>query len=148
MLSASAASAQSSERVRNKLLLPADNGARVVVNEEGDAASIVKALEASQKPLTKINGYRVRIFFDNGQNARAEANTIMAAFKEIHPDIPAYPSYNTSFKVTVGNCLNETEAIMLWGRVKGDFDKAFKVSEEISLDQLAESSVKTQEQTL
>ena len=95
----------------------------------------------AQPSGTKIPGYRVRIFLDNGQNARASANGAIARFREIYPDIPAYLSYeNPYFKVTVGNCLTSEEAIILLGKIRDAFDRAFLVREEISLSLFGETA--------
>lgn len=50
---------------------------RVVATEHGSAATVVHSMQA-QPSGTKIPGYRVRIFLDNGQNARASANGAIA----------------------------------------------------------------------
>ena len=104
----------------------------------------------SRVVATEIPGYRVRIFLDNGQNARASANGAIARFREIYPDIPAYLSYeNPYFKVTVGNCLTSEEAIILLGKIRDAFDRAFLVREEISLSLFGEtaSSIPTSDGT-
>lgn len=113
---------------------------RVVATEHGSAATVVHSMQA-QPSGTKIPGYRVRIFLDNGQNARASANGAIARFREIYPDIPAYLSYeNPYFKVTVGNCLTSEEAIILLGKIRDAFDRAFLVREEISLSLFGETA--------
>lgn len=133
------ADAQSTGRVREKLLIPNADGARVIVNECGDTGAIVSGIEATIKTRSKVMGYRVRIFFDNSQNARGSASAVMNSFKEMYPDIPAYPSYDEPyFKVTVGNCLTREEATILWGKIKENFDKAFMVKEEIPLSVFTE----------
>ena len=122
---------------------------RVVATEHGSAATVVHSMQA-QPSGTKIPGYRVRIFLDNGQNARASANGAIAPFREIYPDIPAYLSYeNPYFKVTVGNCLTSEEAIILLGKIRDAFDRAFLVREEISLSLFGEtaSSIPTSDGT-
>lgn len=129
--------AQNSMPVKEKLAR-ADGaaGARMEVVEVGEAGSIVRMLEASRKP-SSVNGYRIRIFFDNSQTARTSASSTRARFEEMFPNIPVYLNYeNPYFKVSVGNCLTIDEAIILWGQVKGAFDKAFVMREEIQLSAL------------
>jgi hypothetical protein len=43
---------------------------------------------------------------------------------------------NPYFKVTVGNCLTEEEAIILKGRILSTFPKAFVKNEEFSIADL------------
>lgn len=134
-------SAQSSQPVKDRLASgDGPGGARIEVVEQGESGSIVKMLESSRKN-TSVNGYRVRIFFDNSQDARTNASSTKSGFEQMFPNIPAYLNYeNPYFKVSVGNCLTIDEAIILWGQVKGPFDKAFVIREEIQLSALTEDS--------
>ncbi|MCD8072326.1 MAG: hypothetical protein LUE10_03980, partial [Alistipes sp.] len=45
-------------------------GASITVTEKGEAASIVR-MASSARRNTRVHGYRIRIFFDNKQTARA-----------------------------------------------------------------------------
>ncbi len=111
---------------------------RVIATEHGSAASVVQSMQAHPSGV-KLPGYRVRIFLDNGQNARASANAAITRFRELYPNIPTYLTYeNPYFKVTVGNCLTSEEAIILLGRINNAFDRAFLVREEIPLSLLGE----------
>lgn len=138
-LVATAAGAQTTRSVAERLArADGAGGARVQVTEYGDAAGLIKGLE-STRSLTRLSGYRVRIFFDNSQNARAMASHTMSKFKEMYPDIPIYETYQTPyFKVTVGNCLTNEEAVILWGQIKETFDKAFVIVEDIPVSALAD----------
>ena len=81
-----------------------------------------------RNPQREMNGYRVRIFFDNKQTSRAASETAMNRFKALHPGIPAYRSYESPyFKVTVGDYRTKSEAMALLQRVKDEFPGAFVV---------------------
>ena len=129
------AAGQRLESYKSSLMVPdARTGARVEAIEAGDAAQAVSSAARRTSGDQKISGYRVRIFFDNAQNARQRANSTLSSFRELYPDIATYLTYeNPYWKVTVGNCLTHEEAIVLWGRIKGTFDKAFVTREEIPL---------------
>ena len=114
------------------------SSARVQVIEHGSASSAVRQLSYSPKS-DKVRGYRVRIFFDNSQNARRMADAAIAQFNSLFPGVSAYMNYeNPYFKVTVGDCANIEEAIILKGRVEGSFDRAFISREDIPIQKLAE----------
>ena len=107
------AGAQSLSALKSELSTPDPSyGSRVEVEEHDGAASAVRSMEGRRAP-EKVRGYRVRIYFDNVQHARSQAESVMARFREIYPDIPAYMDYDNIpyFKVTVGNCLTMEEAI-------------------------------------
>jgi len=117
---------------------PSTTWGEVRVIEHGSAAQIVREMQ-SRKRETTIKVSRVRIFFDNSQNARAMAYSVVSRFKDLYPDIPVYTDYKSpSWKVTVGNCLTPEEVIILQGRIQHDFDIDFLVKEEISLAAFAE----------
>ena len=142
LLAAPAAQAQSSGEPEKKWYANDDTpyGAwgEVRVVEHGSAAQAVREMQ-SRKKGSSITVSRVRIFFDNSQNARAGASSVVARFKELYPDIPVYVEYKSpSWKVTVGNCLTPEEVIILQGRIQRDFDIAFLVKEEISFSAFAE----------
>lgn len=80
----------------------------------------------------KLSGYRVRIFFDNRQDARIQSERTLGYFRSRYPGIPAYRSYsNPFFKVTVGDFRTRSEAMQLLERVISDFPSAFVVKETI-----------------
>ena len=80
-----------------------------------------------------IDGYRVRIFFDNRQSARSDSEEMEKKFSAAHPDIPVYRSYvNPYFKVTVGDFRTKSEAMMLLRSIVNEFPTAFVVKENIN----------------
>lgn len=47
----------------------------------------------------------------------------MARFKELYPTVPVNMVYELpNFKVMVGYFLTSEEALVLWGKIKGEFD--------------------------
>ncbi|MDO4758067.1 MAG: hypothetical protein Q4A18_02240 [Rikenellaceae bacterium] len=144
VVSAGVAEAQSlgafKQQLAREVVTPeAPEGARVEVAEMGSAADAVEALSNHNNAPARIRGYRVCIFFDNGQDARAGAMEAKTLFQEHYPDVKLYMVYeNPYFRVTVGNCLTIEEAIILKGRLATYFPKAFPKSEELALSDLLE----------
>ena len=80
-----------------------------------------------------MQGYRVRIFFDNQQNSRSESEATVESFRAKHPGIAAYRNFQSPFfKVTVGDFRTKSEAVELLNRIKSDFPSAFIVKENIN----------------
>ena len=133
--------AQSLEAFKQQLARPvvseaAFGTARVSVREADDAARAVRELSRNETQL-RFRGYRVCIFFDNGQDARAKAVEAKTLFEESFPGIRVYMVYeNPYFKVTAGDCFTSEEAIILKGRVQGVFPKAYVKNEELSVADL------------
>lgn len=80
----------------------------------------------------KITGYRVRIFFDNSQNARARSEAVAREFAAQFPDIRVYRSHvNPYFKVTVGDFRTKDDAQKFAGSISNRYPTVFLVKETI-----------------
>lgn len=80
-----------------------------------------------------LDGYRIRIFFDNRQSARTDSEKMEKDFSAAHPDIPVYRSYvNPYFKVTVGDFRTKSEAMQLLRSIVKEYPTAFVVKENIN----------------
>ena len=80
-----------------------------------------------------LNGYRVRIFFDNKQSARVASEETLKRFESMYHDVAAYRTYaNPYFKVTVGDFRTKSEAMALLERIRYEFPSAFVVKENIA----------------
>ena len=112
--------------------VPADEGdPGVSINQSSEVADAVRRHIRSNKDRV-LKGYRVRIFFDNRQTARAESEKILNDFRRKYPEIAAYRVYaNPYFKVTVGDFRTKSEAMEHLARIKGSFPSAFVVKENI-----------------
>jgi hypothetical protein len=106
-------------------------GADVSINQSPEVADAVRKHIYTNKDRT-IKGYRVRIFFDNKQTARAESEKVLKEFRSSYPEIAAYRVYaNPYFKVTVGDFRTRSEAMEMLSRIKYSFPSAFVVKENI-----------------
>ena len=80
----------------------------------------------------KINGYRIRLFFDNKQSARTESEELEKEFQLQFPQIPTYRSYtNPFFKVVVGDYRTKSDAIRELNKILPFYPKAIVVKENI-----------------
>lgn len=78
----------------------------------------------------QFSGYRIRIFFDNSQNARGASSSVLYRFKMLHPDVSAYRTFdNPNFKVTVGDYRTRSEALAALKVIQAEFPSAFIVRE-------------------
>ena len=128
--------------IKEQLASPAQRDSLTVINEvvqiaeHGDAAAIVGAnLKATSNA---VNGYRIVIFMSNAQSARRDAVATQESFALLFPNELSYLTYeNPYFKVAVGNCTSQEEAITLLGRLRGTFPKAFIMRESIDVGEFA-----------
>ena len=102
------------------------------VQQPGGVRSGFEKHLVSNKEKT-IHGFRVRIFFDNKQDARSASEQTVKHFREAYPGVPVYRSYTAPFfKVTVGDCRTRSEAMQLLQTVRGEWPSAFVIKETIS----------------
>ena len=112
------------------------DGAHVSVTEQNEVTELVRVTEASTR-ISKLNGYRIVIYFDNEQYAKDRASTVLNSFKNKYPHINAYLVYESPyFKVSVGNCINMEEALILMNEIIGDYPTAFPKRETITIADL------------
>lgn len=77
-----------------------------------------------------VNGYRIRIFFDNKQNSRGASEAEAARFRSLYPGYSVYRSFaNPFFKVTIGDFRTKSEANVALRVIVNDFPTAFVVKE-------------------
>lgn len=89
--------------------------------------------QVSTNSSRSISGYRVRIFFDNGQTSRSESEAVLKRFESMYHGIPAYRTYtNPYFKVTVGDFRTRSEAMALLVKLRNEFPRALMVKEKIN----------------
>lgn len=115
-------------------------GARVNVTEHGTAAEVTAGHNTAGNRT--VTGYRIRIFFDNSQDARENALAVQDSFRHQFPGIPSYFVYeNPAFIVTVGNCLTIEEALILQNSLKNRFGTAFLWRGEIPLHEFVREEI-------
>ena len=98
-------------------------------------SSLVSAMAThkTRNASKQMNGYRVRIFFDNSRNARAVSEQVAGSFSAIYPSVAVYREYeNPYFKVTVGNFRTKADATRFLNAIKGQFPSGFIVRERIT----------------
>jgi len=110
----------------------AGDAAEVSLSQSSQIKSALDA-QVSTNSSRSISGYRVRIFFDNGQNSRGESEAVMKRFESRYHGIPAYRTYaNPYFKVTVGDFRTRSEAMALLVKLRNEFPRALMVKEKIN----------------
>jgi len=117
---------------------PGPDGTRLRI-AQSDSIRVKVNWQAEQNRLSsqKMQGFRVRIFFDNKQTARAESETIASSFMALYPQTAVYRIYeNPYFKVTVGDFRTRSEAMRFMLEVRKTYPQAFITREAIAYPSL------------
>lgn len=97
---------------------------------QSDRISKAMAEQLDRNSRKQFTGYRIRIFFDSAKNAREKSMAVLNSFKDSHPGMTAYLTYDApNFKVTVGNFRSRSDADVMLESLKGDYPSAFVVRE-------------------
>ena len=82
------------------------------------------------RPLT---GYRIRVFYDNGQSARTRSEAIARSVAATYPDLGVYHTFESpNFKVSVGDFRTKDEALKVYNELKALYPTAFILKETIN----------------
>lgn len=110
-----------------------DNGS-VTVNQSIEIRNALSRHIVSNSSA-KMQGYRVRIFFDSDRTARAKSEAIAAGFTERYPGVPVYRKHESPyFKVTVGDFRTRADAQRFASKLSssGIYPYVFVVKEQIN----------------
>ena len=93
---------------------------------------LVEKHKALNERQSDVDGYRLQIFFDAGNNSKKKASDVMERFMERYPDTKAYMSFKEPyFRVRVGNfrTLIQSKGFLL--KIQPEYPNAFPVKEKI-----------------
>ena len=137
------ASAQTTSSSVDSTLLGVDILSLIGKKSAVGSATVNQSLEIRQalsrhisaNSATRLQGYRVRIFFDSDRTARAQSEAIAAGFSAQYPGIRVYRSHvSPYFKVTVGDFRTREDAQRFANRLtnSGAYRTVFVVKEQIN----------------
>ena len=87
-------------------------------------------LNNGEKP---ISGYRIRVFYDNGPQARDKSEAIEQLLKKHVPEVMVYRSFESpNYKVSIGDFRTKDEALRIYNALKGTYPTAFIIKESIN----------------
>ena len=87
-------------------------------------------LANGEKP---ISGYRIRVFYDNGPQARDKSEAIEQLLKKQFPEVMVYRSFESpNYKVSIGDFRTKDEALRIYNALKGTYPTAFIIKESIN----------------
>ena len=81
-----------------------------------------------------VEGFRIRIFSDNGQGAKDNQLRVSARFLSLFPDIPVYYRYEGSYyKIYIGDFRTKRDALKGLNMIRKEFPDAFIVEDKITI---------------
>ena len=81
-----------------------------------------------------IDGYRIQIFFDSGNNSKTKAQSIYDGFKAKYPDVGAYLSFKSpNYKVRIGDFRTRLDAQRFLNNIIDEYPNAWIIADMINL---------------
>lgn len=80
-----------------------------------------------------VQGYRIRVFYDNSPQARVRSEGIAAYLRSQYPETGVYRSFESpNYKVTIGDFRTKDEALKIYNAIKGIYPTAYIIKENIN----------------
>ena len=81
----------------------------------------------------QLQGYRIRVFYDNSPSARVKSESIEQYLKSQYPGNGVYRSFESpNYKVTIGDFRSKEEALKIFNALKGTYPTAYIIKENIN----------------
>jgi hypothetical protein len=81
-----------------------------------------------------IDGFRIQIFFDSGNNSKTRAKSIYESFLAKYPNIGVYLTFRTpNYKVRVGDFRTKLDAQRFLNEIIADYPNAWIIDDQINL---------------
>lgn len=86
-----------------------------------------------------VDGFRVQIFFDSGNNSKRSAQTAREKFMELYPDVAVYLTFQAPYyRVRVGDYRTKLEAEGFLFQITTDYPNAFTVPDRVQTEKVTE----------
>ena len=86
-----------------------------------------------------VDGFRVQIFFDSGNNSKKAAQTARERFMEVYPEVTAYLTFKAPYyRVRVGDFRTRLEAEGFLFQLNTTYPNAFTVPDRIQIEKKTE----------
>jgi hypothetical protein len=107
-------------------------GPGVTVNQSRTMRSALDSY-VSNNAAKKLSGFRIRVYFDNGQSARTRSESIARSISNAFPGIGVYRTFESpNFKVCVGDFRTKDEALKVYHALKATYPTAIILKETIN----------------
>ena len=116
--------AQDTKKEKGHVLIIQDNRVDLLVS---------KHIQINQN-RKGIDGYRIQIFFDSGNNSKTKAQSIYEGFKAKYPEVKAYLSFKSpNYKVRVGDYRTRLDAQRFLNDIIIEYPNAWIIADLINL---------------
>jgi len=110
---------------------------RVSIYQDSRVDTILKRHIEYNQQLEGIDGYRIHIFFDAGNQSLSRANQAAARYQMLYPTDTAYVSFSEPYyRVRVGDFRTRLDADGYLQKIIKDYPNAFVIKDKINFPKL------------
>lgn len=110
---------------------------KVKINEPQEVKALISKYISYNHDRNGIDGYRIQIFFDSGNNSKSRAYAKKSNFILKYPHIRAYITYQSpNYKVRVGDFRTKLDAEKFRQEILEEYPSAFSIPEKINMPSL------------
>lgn len=113
------------------------NNGHVIILQNPVIDTLVQKHVVLNQLQPTIDGWRIQIFFESGNNAKILANRSRDRFLEIYPDQGAYLTFNEPYyKVRIGNFRTRMDAEGFLQNIISEFPTAYIVPDNVYFEKI------------
>jgi hypothetical protein len=113
----------------------AENGS-VILHQSNEIETAIEAYKKYNYSSNGIDGYRIQIFSESGNDAKAKAERVVSEYKSLYSNPIPYLTYQQpNFKVRCGNFRTRAEARKYIKSISTTYPSAFIVKDVIQPEQ-------------
>ena len=110
------------------------NEGYVIVGQDQRIEQLIQKQKEIHSADNTIDGYRIQIFMESGNDAVERANVVIEEFKMNYPDVSIYLVFGQPYyRLRVGDFRTRLEAEKFFQTLSKDYKKAFITSDRIQL---------------
>ncbi len=110
------------------------NEGYLIVEQDQRIEQLIQKQKEIHSADNTIDGYRIQIFMESGNDAVEHANAVMQEFTVNYPDIPIYLVFGQPYyRLRVGDFRTRLEAEKMFQTLSQVYKKAFITSDRIQL---------------
>lgn len=115
----------------------AQNGV-LILNQSSKIDTLIMKQRQIHANDSTIDGFRVQIFMELGNDALRHADSVKMAFVEKYPEVPIYLIFGQPYyRLRIGDFRTRLEAENMYQRVKKVYKNAFVTADRINLPYIA-----------
>lgn len=110
----------------------------LILNQDSRIDTLLMKQRQIHANDSTIDGFRVQIFMELGNDAINHADSVMESFKKDYPDVPIYLIFGQPYyRLRVGDYRTRLEAENMYQRLKKKYKNAFVTGDRIELPYIA-----------